>query len=178
MAYFTLDSDQVQMVGSIEQQAGPPIYRFAKGEPYEPKPERLPFEFSFSEPIGKHLYDLYSGDCLMSVRLIEALQAAGVDNIRIFPATLIENTTGATRDDYRVVNIIGLVAAADLSQSKSIPLGGGHVFTDLKVNEIKARELLMFRLAESLIDVVVHEKVARAVSEGGFNGILLTPVGA
>src|SRR5688500_620783 len=100
MGYYGIDSDQIQMTGSIQQESGPAIYKLANGEGYEPKPDKLPFRFSFSESSGKPLYDYYSGDCLMSLRLVEVLRAAGVDNIKAFPAVLTERTTGAVREDY------------------------------------------------------------------------------
>jgi hypothetical protein len=146
------------------------------GESYSADDDELPFEFSFRETPGKPLYAYYSGKCLMSKKLVETIQSAGVDNIQAFPATLTEQETGAVRDDYCVVNIIGLVASADLATSESIPLGGGQVFTSLSVDPDRAKGLLMFRLAESLIDVIVHEKVANAIEAGQFRGVLLSPV--
>jgi hypothetical protein len=35
----------------------------------------------------------------------------------------------------------------------------------------------MFRLGESLIDVIVLERIARAIEAGGFRGLVLKPVG-
>ena len=75
-----------------------------------------------------------------------------------------------------VVNIVGKVAAADMKQSQAISLGGGQVFTRLTVDPGRAQGLLMFRLAESLIDVIVREKVARAIAAGQFPAVALTPV--
>jgi hypothetical protein len=175
MKYYRLHSDQIQMTGSIEKESGPAIFKLVAGKSYEPKPAALPFRFSV-ESKGKPLFAYYSANCLMSQGLVDAIKASGVDNLQAFPAVLTEGSTGAARTDYCVVNIIGLVAAADLQKSEAIPLGGGQVFTSLEVEADKAKGLLMFRLAESLIDVIVHEKVARAIEAGQFRGVLLTPV--
>src|SRR5262245_34137795 len=113
MKYYRLQSDQIRMTGSIEKQSGPAIFKLVAGKSYEAKPSSLPFQFSF-ESQGKPLFDYYSANCLMSKRLVEALRGSGVDNLQIFPAVLTEASSGAVRDDYCVVNVIGLVAAADM----------------------------------------------------------------
>lgn len=46
----------------------------------------------------------------------------------------------------------------------------------LTVDPGRAKGLLMFRLAESLIDVIVHGKVARAIAAGQFHAVALTAV--
>ena len=178
MKYFRLQSDQAQLSGSIRQESGPAIFRLARGEPYDAEPDELPFRFTYTEVEGKPLCDYYSGKCLMSQALAQALQAAGVDNLQVFPAVLTERSTGATREDYCVVNIIGKVAVANMAQSDALPLGGGHVFIKLSIDAGKARGLLMFRLAESLVDVIVYEKVAQALEARPFRGLKLTAVTA
>lgn len=57
-----------------------------------------------------------------------------------------------------VVHIVGKVAAADLTPSQAISLGGGQVFTRLTVGPGRAQGLLMFGLAESRIDVIREGK--------------------
>jgi len=165
------------MTGSILKQSGPPIPDMIEGLWYNIKPSNLPFQFTFRNTPGRALYAYYSGYCLMSLSLVETLQAAGVDNLQTFPAVLSEETTGEVREDYCVVNILGLVAAADMQQSDAISLGGGQVFSSLEVDKDKAKKLLFFRLAESLTDVIVHEKVAKAIEVGEFPGVVLTSCG-
>lgn len=176
MSYFRLQSDPLQLAGALRQESGPAAFRLARGEPYDASPDELPARFSYSRPGDKPLAAYYSGKCLMLRALVEALQGAGADNLQIFPAVLTEKTTAEVCEDYCVVNVIGKVAAADMKQSQAISLGEGHVFTRLTVDPGKARGLLMFRLAESLVDVIVHQRVAQAVAAGQFRGVLLTPV--
>lgn len=178
MSYFRLHCDQLQLTGSLRQESGPAAFRLARGEPYDASAQELPARFSYASAGGKPLAAYYSGKCLMLRALVEALQGAGVDNLQIFPAVLTEKSTEAVREDYCVVNVLGKVAAADMKQSQAISLGEGHVFTQLTVDSGKARGLLMFRLAESLVDVIVHQRVAQAVTAGQFRGVLLTPVTA
>lgn len=174
MRYFHLQSDPLRLTGSLEQTSGPPVYRLSRGESYNARPDMAPFRFSCSGA----LCDYYSGECLMARALVQALQGAGVDNLQVFAAVLTDTDTGAVREDYCVVNIVGKVAAADMRRSEAISLGGGQVFTKLTVDPGRARDLLMFRLGESLIDVIVHEKVAKAVAAGGFRAVALSPVTA
>ena len=184
--YFRLGSDRVQMVGRIEKVSGPEIPRFTCGELYppvdsdlyDPADDVFPFQFTYLDRHGKtekpHL-DFYGGDSLMSRRLVKTLEAAGVNNIQTFDAVITNEKTKAVIKDFVLVNIVGLVAAADMSKSKALPLGPGHVFTELKIDPAKPRGMLMFRLAESF-DVIVHERVAKAIKAGGFTGLVLTPV--
>jgi len=174
MRYFHLQSDPLRLTGSLEQTSGPPVYRLSRGELYNAKPDMAPFRFS----CAGELCDYYSGDCLMARALVETLHGAGVDNLQVFPAALTDDNTGTVREDYCVVNIVGKVAAADMRQSQAISLGGGQVFTRLAVDPGRARDLLIFRLGESLVDVIVHEKVAKAVAAGGFRAVVLSPVTA
>jgi len=53
----------------------------------------------------------------MSERLADAVIAAGIDNIELFPARLRSTLTGATYD-YRAFKLTGLIEAADLKHSE------------------------------------------------------------
>ncbi len=175
MKYYRLQSDPNQLNGSIEKLSGPAIFKLIAGKSYEAKPSSLPFRFSFVSP-GMPLCDYYSANCLMSRALVDVLKGSGVENLQMFPAILTESSTGEIKNDYCVVNIIGLVAAADMQKSEAIPLGSGQVFANLGVDAHKGGGLLMFRLAESRIDVIVHERVATAIKAGGFRAVLLSAV--
>ena len=79
------------------------------------------------------------------------------------------------RTDYIVFNILGLVACAKLDDSDKLPLGGGFYFGNLIINPDEVGDLLVFRLQESLMDIIVHEKVAKKLEENNIQGIVLTP---
>ncbi len=111
---------------------------------------------------------------IMSLRLAEAIAAAGIDNVDFFPARLRNTATGETFD-YRAYKIIGLVAAADLGKSEWTSYDGKPVadvsFETLALDESKPRGLGMFRLAENVSAVVVHERVKQAIESRGINTI-------
>jgi hypothetical protein len=94
---------------------------------------------------------------VLSNAFIGALQQVGIDNLQCFPAELRSNKDGTVWNGYQVVNIIGLVAAANLEKSQSthiidrpeedaLPL---MAFDDLKIDHARAAGYLLFRLAES-----------------------------
>ena len=90
------------------------------------------------------------------------LKEAGVDNLDCYPAILTNVETGETYD-YQAVNIIGTRMAADLDKSDWENFDGeaktDTFFNKLTVDEEKAEGLLIFRLAESLSTVIVHQQV-------------------
>lgn len=174
--YYKMRTIGRQLTAMIDQESGPLVYQLTMGRHYEAKPEKLPFRFSYQKLQDGPLIDYIDGEALMSKRLVTAIEAAGVDNLQAYPAELRDEATGELNEGFVVVNIVGLVAAADLAQSDSLPLGGGQVFTDLALDEGQAHGLLMFRLSESLEDVIIHERVAKAIEEGDFPGVALVPL--
>jgi hypothetical protein len=122
------------------------------------------------------LNDFYPNRNVMSKRLVAILQEAGVDNLQIFPAEIKHNLTGEIIDDFVVVNIIGMVSCADLSKSDATPLADVNYFHKLTIDANKTRGALMFRLAESRIDVIVAEQVAQNIEKGNFHNLTLEPI--
>ena len=141
-----------------------------------------PFEFELWEYAegGNGLAEFYyEAFPLMSDALIKALHDAGVDNLQTFPAILRDPETGLERADYKVVNVLGKIAAADMDNSKYIDMGGmGMIavgFRDLVIDESKTMDALLFRLAESITDVVIHESVKEHLEKSGFKYLRYLP---
>lgn len=138
----------------------------------------LPWPFTLTRIAGAlKPSDYYSGSNLMSKRLVETIQACGVTNLQLFPAVITREDSREGLPDYLVVNIVGLIAAADMASSKSRPLADVQFFEKLVLDPSQARGLLMFRLAESRADVIVAAKVAQAIQAGGFVDVTLEPLG-
>ena len=112
---------------------------------------------------------------VLSLSLLRVLQSAGVDNLQVFEAIVRDPGNGATYDDFRAVNVVGLVRAANMFESKVVP--GSELtlldvdFEALVVDEAKTRGLLLFRLAEAVNAIVVHEAVKQAVEDAGFEDV-------
>jgi len=143
----------------------------------------LPFKFSvrFTQGIDgqakkQPLYDFMPNRRVMHKRLVETLRSAGVDNLQTFAAEVVDAESGAISRDHLVVNVIGIIACANLDESRSHPLGDVHYFEQLVLDQPRAAGILMFRLAESPIEVVTHEKIAEAIRAGNFEGVILEPL--
>lgn len=134
------------------------------GRPFAVRlPEPIVIDLTVVDDYAGPPSDLYDGNmCLMSARLVEALQAAGVDNLQTYRAALRNSDTGETFD-FRAVNIVGVIAAADLGESAWTshdpePLFDVN-FDSLAVDESRTGGALMFRLAENTGVILVHESV-------------------
>jgi hypothetical protein len=106
-----------------------------------------------------------------------ALAEAGVDNIQYAPAVLVDPRDGRRHEDYRAYNIVGTVSAADAAASEvMIPadaLLAKTTYLGLVLDESRIPAgLLIFRLAESLNAVVVHDRVRHAIEARGIPGFV------
>jgi hypothetical protein len=143
----------------------------------------LPFEYTMSveqdengTPQELRMAIYYPGIELMRQDLLEVLHGAGVDNLQTFPAVIREEGNDRVIESYQVVNVVGLVACADGEASESMPFANGEYFTKLVIDPTRTGGLPMFRLAESQMDVIVHQHVADAIAEKQFPGLQLVPV--
>src|SRR5262249_10938731 len=134
-----------------------------------------PIEIAF-EPLrgyqGSPLELLDVGIPIMSTRWADALREAGVDNVSFYPA-LLSNTITGDRFDYQAFNVVGVVAAADLQRSEwswydTVPVADVS-FENLVLDEAKAHHLQMFRLAENINALLVHETVRDHVLKSGID---------
>ena len=107
--------------------------------------------------------------------LIDALHEAGVDNLDMYDAVLIDPDNGARHTTHKVVNIIGAISAADMAKSDAILHTGGPIidadFDSLTVDEKRARGALLFRLAESTNAILIHETVRDLLLAKGFTNL-------
>ena len=126
--------------------------------------------------ITERLVDYYSLSSLMSDKLVNLLVESGVDNIQIFPIEIEDASTGEVLNfSYSLVNIVGLVSCAKMDESEHSPIGNSNYFHELQIDEKKTNGQLIFRLAESRFEVIVHEKIAKLINEGGFTGLVAVP---
>jgi len=156
-------------------------YEFIIGECVTSTFEK-PFEFELweydegSNGVAEFYYEAFP---LMSDALINALKSAGVDNLQTFPAVLRNFESNLVRTDYKVVNVVGKLRAADMSKSKYIDMGGTGLmavgFKDLVIDESKVNNAKMFRLAESITDVIIHESVKNELEKGEFKYLRYMP---
>ena len=112
---------------------------------------------------------------LMSNRLLAALTAAGVDNIDMYRAEIRRGDGSLASSDYKAVNVIGVISAANMAEStvaEGLPVELiATSFDSIVIDEKKAGGLLMFRLAEAVTTLLVHERVKRHLEAKGFGAL-------
>ncbi|OHA79608.1 MAG: hypothetical protein A2675_02540 [Candidatus Yonathbacteria bacterium RIFCSPHIGHO2_01_FULL_51_10] len=152
---------------------------FMAGERFDPTiaiPQPLRYELNPEAP-GEMPWFFKAGGPLMHDRMVEALRAAGVDNIDVYDALVVDPDDGSEWTDYKAVNIVGLVAAADMTKSIIDTSDSARLITTkfekLVLDPAKAHGLLLFRLAEKVSAIIVHERVkaeieARKIGPLGF----------
>ena len=112
---------------------------------------------------------------IFSDALIAALRSAGVDNLDTYEARIFDPDSGQWHTNYKAVNVLGLVSAADMAKSTAIVHDGIPLvdvsFDRLVIDTQRARGWLMFRLAENNSAIIVHEKVKQAVLAAGIRDL-------
>lgn len=176
--FFRLSADLNLDCGSITKVVNV-SKAMIKGRPFDPAELTLPWKFSLEQkrPDPLHMSEFYPYPMLMSNRLVDALKSVGVDNLQLFDAEIHDVKSGGVNRDYQVVNVLGRVSAADLGASKSRPVANLRFFETLVIDPARAPEHLMFRLAESLTDIIITERVAKRIEEGRFADVVVTALG-
>jgi hypothetical protein len=106
---------------------------------------------------GPHMPStLGAGIPLYRVDFIAALEEAGVDNLDYYDAIVKDPDNGKVYTHYKAVNILGLVAAADMAKSDAVVHEGGPIidvdFDRLVIDDKKAAGFLFFRLLKKGFD--------------------------
>jgi hypothetical protein len=113
---------------------------------------------------------------LMRDDLVEALRAVGVDNLEFFEAVIVDPATGQEHRNYKAFNIIGAVAAADMSKSVRASSSDSTIidadFDSLSIDATRAAPFRLFRLAESVNAIVVDEAVKKEVERRNIEGMI------
>lgn len=141
-----------------------------------------PFEFElweYEKGGNGHAEFYYDTFPIMSDYLINALQEAGVNNLQLFPAILRDLKKGIERTDYKVVNVVGKIKAVDMVKSEYIDMGGTGLiavgFKNMVIDEHKTYGSLLFRLAESITDIAIHESVKNKLEKYKFKYLRYLP---
>ena len=91
--------------------------------------------------------------------LLASLRSCGVDNLEVYAAAVRDPDDGSRHLDYKATNIVGLVPAAAL------------LAVNFGSDAAGAQRLLMFRLAEAVNVVMVHERVRTHLQQSGFHDL-------
>lgn len=123
----------------------------------------------------KAMYDS-KAQPVMSDDLREVLTKAGVDNVQYFDAILVDPESRREYANYKAFNIVGLVAAADMERSELMGTSDSTIgdvdFHALVLDESKTGGMLLFRLAEKISAIVVHQRIKAAIEASGIPGFV------
>lgn len=163
----------VARVSLVSEVAGAP---WMTGRRVEPPGEVVAYKVHKDRP--GNLRALYSNLAVPLIRedLLAVIQKAGVDNLQTFNAILRDPAKGAKHTNYRALNILGMVAAADLGKSTFMHsqslTGVDRDFDKLEFKDDIRSDLLLFRLAESSNAIVVHQKIKKAIEKAKIDGVV------
>ncbi len=178
--YYRLDTDGDENVHMKKQPGLNSHIELGMGILWDVKEHdiQLPYLYTMNvvENQAPRLYGWYPGSDLMQDRLVKILNDAGVDNLQIFPAEVRRADTGEEVLGYVTANIVGRVSCANIEQSDVSPLADVHYFHDLVIDPSRTQGLLMFRVHESPMIVLVHERVANAIQAAEVVGVTLESV--
>ena len=154
------------------------VRTWKSGKPH--KPERLTFEqpvrIAF-EPLrgyrGLPIELLDLGIPIMSDRLHRAIVGAGVTNVEWFDVSLRDPT--GQEYAYKAYNVVGLIAAADLAKSDWSSTSGKPTtdvsFDHLVIDPARAGDALLFRLAENVNALMIHQHVRHAIERADIDTV-------
>ncbi|WP_281556010.1 DUF1629 domain-containing protein [Thalassomonas sp. RHCl1] len=150
-----------------------------------PKTIQIPNPVTFTlKPQSPHASDhgphmpsyLKAAIPLFSDALIQSLKECGIDNLDTHECEIADPDNGNVYKNYKAVNIIGLIAAADMEKSNATIHPNGPPLIDvdfdgLTIDETKTNGALLFRLAESTNAIIVHEQVKNYLIGKGFDDL-------
>lgn len=170
---FKCFSPPSSYLARIEYRDDDPFRLWNAGEQLESVPE-LPIHARAITDDQTVLAEFWDASLpLMTQRLHEVLLAAGVSNLDVYPAVLTDSRSGVEDNSYVAFNIIGTIAAADLQNTKFAPGSTDRMISadidKLTIDPSKTKGALMFRLAEAVNAIVVHETVKNAVEAAGID---------
>lgn len=115
------------------------------------------------------------GILLWSSELLRVVRGTGADNIQDFEVEVVDPVAGTMFRNYRAINIIGMLSVADLQKSDWSAPGGIPLisvdFDSLAIDRQKAKPWMIFRLAECVTGIVVHQLLKTAIEQSGVDGL-------
>lgn len=184
MGYFVMTCEGVDPM-PIARGPEPEIAaNWMLGRPVQASSVPRPLRYTLDPDYGGTPKALYASEAnpVMRDDLAHVLANVGVDNVQYFDSILIDPASGQEYTNYKAFNIIGLVAAADMGKSELMGTADSSMgdidFHALVIDESQTRGLLLFRLAENISAIVVHERVKAAIEAAAIPGFVFYGPGA
>lgn len=162
----------------LSEDAPSGLLNWYSGAPFD-NPLSSPLEFSLDPRGGDYVTDFFPPPIpLMSVRMLDGLAQAGVDNIIRYDAVISTDDGQPLSEPFKAINIIGRIECADLDASDcevddpDDPVGVD--FDSLVIDPERAGGALFFRLHEAVNGIVVHDSVKQYLETVDLRGIVFT----
>jgi hypothetical protein len=182
-SYSMLESFRKPLVGGKaigEWPEVPGVRSWVSGSRFKdpiPEPIVLYWDPEFEDAPAKVLYK--AGIPMMKREMHKALLEAGVDNLDIYAVEVKSTVTPEVDRSFIAFNVVGMVSAADMSKSKYDTGGGPPLvavdFFSVTLDPAKAYGARLFRLAENVSAIVVHDSVKRHLETRGFGLSFIPP---
>lgn len=156
------------------------IFRFDTGQPLLHEfPRDAAFHMNPDFPNDLGLPDNVANSLqvlLVSARLQQALQAAGVGDVEYLPVAIVDHKGKVASATHVIVHPVGLVDAIDLANSAYQP----HRFVKGRIDKVTRlavdpervpAERLMFKLKGYGTPVLVRRTLAQTLTGGAFSGL-------
>lgn len=128
-------------------------------------PVENPMVLTTNAKAGDTMIDFQDGSFpVMSKRFLDLIKASGVDNLQTFPVIIKSEKDDTIWENYFIVNILGMIACADLSRSNYHEIMPGfYSFNELAIHAEKANDTLLFRLQEDPTTIIMHRSVGQYI---------------
>jgi hypothetical protein len=147
------------------------LRQWISGQRFDPPPP-IPVKITIEPGESGHLDDYYDSKIyLMTKRLASFFADAGVDNLDIYAAEILEVESGKIFTDFVAFNVIGLVSAADMKKSRFTNIDGLHMFDSISVDENLTQGLLFFR-DEASSKIFVHHTIKERAERLGIVSLM------
>jgi hypothetical protein len=175
MSYYIMTCEGTHPRTTLKKHASVPRGPWYRGQEITYRIKE-PLVYGLDPGYPGELLPLYESEApIMREDLLDAMKSCGVDNLQLFSAVLKDPKAKTEHTNYKAVNVIGLVAAADMAKSTTMALPNadlfGQTFDGLAIDEKKAGGLLLFRLKESASAIVVHDRVKSGIEAAGVPGM-------
>ena len=148
------------------------------GKPFSKEPEELISVTILDGHENRELLPYFDAEPVMSNEFYLALMEAGVDNLDAYDCILRSEDGSVEFTGFKAVNIIGVISAT----GEGTEFTGDSRLIDASMDKVtiaanKIHGTLMFRLAENLSTVIVHERVKSYLEKKGFPSIVFRDPG-
>jgi hypothetical protein len=185
--YFIIDpktDDDGNMMG-LDYEKDHDGRSWFSGNPFLPTSDLPKFKQPPEEPIKVYIKEGRENDPwpsflhqplpVMNTKLLETIRSVGVDNIDAYKAEFYYHDESLASSDYWAINLVGKLTVADLSKStydnEQQDRTVAMTFETLVVDKKKTHSMLMFRLAENITTILVHERVKIAVEKANISNV-------